>query len=197
MVLTMNNDNAKLERIKKSCRVGAKVTRILMIIMIVATVIGIAGGITILKMGPKYDEMAIATGNEQGFSYSYSSYSVLNVNMDINNMKSDVPALQEYIEKCPLAASHGVMILSTSLALILPIVLLAIINVTFKKMSESDTPFKAEIKKRILITMIILAVAVGLTMGLSEGALIAILAWIVTSILDYGISLQQQYDETL
>lgn len=193
----MDNDNAKLERIKKSCRVGAKVTRILMIIMIVATVIGIAGGITILKMGPKYDEMAIATGNEQAFSSHGSSFSVLNMNMELDSMKSDIPALQEYIDNSPLAASHGITILSISLASILAIVLLAMTNATFKKMSESDTPFTPEIKKRILITMIILAVAVGLTMGLSEGALIVILAWIVTSILDYGISLQQQYDETL
>ena len=197
MVLIMDNDNAKLERIKKSCRVGAKVTRILMIIMIVATVIGIAGGITILKMGPKYDEMAIATGNEQAFSSHGSSFSVLNMNMELDSMKSDIPALQEYIDNSPLAASHGITILSISLASILAIVLLAMTNATFKKMSESDTPFTPEIKKRILITMIILAVAVGLTMGLSEGALIVILAWIVTSILDYGISLQQQYDETL
>lgn len=193
----MDNDNAKLERIKKSCRVGAKVTRIIMVVMIVCSIIGTATGITILTMGPKYDAMAIATGNEQAFSSHGSSFSVLNMNMDLDSVKSDIPALQEYIDNSPLAATHGITILITSLASILAIVLLAITNATFKKMSESDTPFTPEIKKRILITMIILAVAVGLTMGLSEGALIVILAWIVTSILDYGISLQQQYDETL
>lgn len=53
----MNEENVKIAKIKKSCRAGTIVSRILAVICGVFTIIGIVGGIKVLSMGKEFDNM--------------------------------------------------------------------------------------------------------------------------------------------
>ena len=52
-------------------------------------------------------------------------------------------------------------------------------------------------KKRVTLVLIITSVVLFLTSGTAPGVLCILLTWAVNAILDYGVTLQVQSDETL
>lgn len=192
------NEDKKLIEIRKSCKIGAIISRILLIICIVGTVLTLVGGVAILTMGPKFDATVAEAGQTQILEENARSFSVLNVDISkISNVQSDVPALQSKIEESPLAIVYGIFCLSIAVILIFICIVLTFIAGTFKSIERSESPFTTAIKKRVVTTLIVVGVSILLTMGFGFALVMGIVTWIVSAIMDYGISLQQQYDETL
>ena len=71
------------------------------------------------------------------------------------------------------------------------------ISSLFAMIEKEPNPFTAKVKKRITTVLIITCVILALTSGLAFAALGVIITWALNAIIDYGITLQTQSDETL
>lgn len=190
------NEDLKLEKIRKSCKTGKIITTILLIAAIVGFMVALILGISILNMGPQFDKAVKDSGGSlEAGAYSYS---LVNVDVsDFSGVSSDNPAIQARIDESPMSVAFGVYLLVIALLVGLIALVLGAVLATFKKVEKAETPFCKPVKKQVVITLIIAAVAIGATIGVGFGLVVGIVTWLVSAIMDYGISLQQQYDETL
>ena len=76
-------------------------------------------------------------------------------------------------------------------------VLIFLIRSVFAIIEKESTPFTTVVKKRVTLVLIITSVVLFLTSGTAPGVLCILLTWAVNAILDYGVTLQVQSDETL
>ena len=193
-------ENVKIARIKKSCNVGQKVSGILFVICVIASICALVAGIYIFSIGREFDgyvgqaiEQGIMTeGNSMGTS------SVIHIEVfDVNNLHSDIPAWQAAIDDHPYAISSGATFLFLALATAVAAVMTKLLSGVFAMIIKEDSPFTDKVIKRITIVMIAVSVIMFFTTGMAYGVLGGIITWVVYSILDYGKTLQIQSDETL
>ena len=193
-------ENVKIAKIKKSCKVGKTVTRILCIICIVGAVLALAGGIYIFAMGKEFDnqvQQAIDAGYISTGS-SIGSSSAINIQtFDVSNLHSDIPAWQAYIDDHPYAVAYGVTCLSAAGITAVVAILMSLMSSTFGLIIKEDSPFTDKVIKRVVIVMIAISAVMLFTSGFALAALGGILTWVVYAIMDYGKTLQIQSDETL
>ena len=70
-------------------------------------------------------------------------------------------------------------------------------NLVFDMIEKEGTPFTAKVKKRVTTILIFISVIFLCSAGAAYALIGALVTWAVNAILDYGITLQTQYDETL
>jgi hypothetical protein len=197
----MNEESVKISKIKKSCHTGTIVSRILAVICAIFTIIGIVGGIKVLSMGKEFDNMVnygrfsglISTSDEIGSASAVT----INLGSIPTELHSDIPAVQAAINDHPLSVMYGSYVLFFGLIFILTTAMFFMISSIFTIIEKEATPFTAKVKKRITTVLIVTCVILALTTGSAFAVLCAIITWVINAILDYGITLQTQSDETL
>ena len=193
-------ETVKIEKIKKSCNVGKKVSNILCIALIVGCVVALAGGIWIFAQGKQFDDM-IEQGIEQGIITTgddVGSVKLIHIEaINASTIHSDIPALQEAIDDHPYAVSYGMTLLATAGFMAVAAVLVKLVGSVFGLIMKEDSPFTDKVIKRIVIVLLAVSAVMLLTTGMAFGVLGAIITWVVYTILDYGKTLQIQSDETL
>ncbi len=193
-------EKGKLQKIKKSCKAGYVVSRVFCILSIVGCVCALVGGIVILSMGKEFDEKVaqeVQNGNVS-IEEKIGGYQVLGVSLgDPSSLRSDVPAIREALQDHPYCIEVSLYCFLAALETAIIAVMMGLAASAFSMIRKEDSPFTEKVIKRVLIVMIALSAIVLLTAGLGQGALSAILTWVVYSILDYGKVLQIQSDETL
>ncbi len=204
----MEQENIKLARIKKSCKVAGIVTRVAFIMCIVGCVILIIAGIITLANRNNM-EPAIAHAIEQNEELSIGqpagNVNVYLARIDPSTMKlienlklrSSIPAWQKNLDETPYAFSLGLMMISMSFGVAILAFALFQIHSVFDIIQKEDTPFSEKVLKKLLIALIIVDVIVALTTGFGQAAIGALIIWAIYSIMDYGRVLQIQSDETL
>lgn len=193
-------EKVKIGRIKKSSKVGQKVSNILFVVCLIASIGALIAGIYIFSMGKKFDaivEQAIEDGIiTEGSGIGTSSMIHIEA-FDVNNLHSDIPAWQVVIDDHPYAVSYGASCLIITFAMALAAVMMKLLSGVFAIIIKEDNPFTDKVIKRITIVMIVVSVLMFFTTGMAYGVLGGIITWVVYSILDYGKTLQIQSDETL
>ena len=140
----MNEENVKLEKIKKSCKFGKKVATILCIIAIVGCVCSMVAGIALLvnseRFEPEFvkyvDEGKIDTSNGIG---KVSGISIQGIN--VNDWKSDIPALQKALTERPYTTVYGIYCIIVSLSVAVCSVMIKLLSSVFELIEKEDTPF--------------------------------------------------------
>jgi len=196
----MNEENVKLEKIKKSCRFGKKVATILCIIAIVGCVCSMVAGIALLvnseRFEPEFvkyvDEGKIDTSNGIG---KVSGISIQGIN--VNDWKSDIPALQKALTERPYTTVYGIYCIIVSLSVAVCSVMIKLLSSVFELIEKEDTPFTDAVIKRVTVVMIVISGFLLLTAGAAFGILGGLVTWVVHTVMDYGKTLQIQSDETL
>jgi len=197
----MNEENAKIAKIKKSCRIGKKVSGILFVIAVIGAIACFISGIFILASGKKFDDSVkeaeaagyISTTDEFGSAKSFN----INLGSLPKNIHSDIPAWQDAIEDHPLSFSYGMYVLVMGVGVAIVAVTIMLIKSVFATIEKEETPFTAKVKKKVTIVLIITSGIVMCTVGAGFAVLGVLITWAVNAILDYGITLQTQSDETL
>ena len=196
----MNEENAKIAKIKKSCSVGKKISTILAVVAIIGCICALVGSITIFSMGKKFDE-EIQKGIEAGIITEGNDYGVskmININVgSVKDMHSDVPAIQKMIDEQPYCITYATYTIVMCIACAVVAVMLKLVGSVFDLIIKEDTPFTDKVIKRVVIVMIVLSAVMLFTMSAGFGALGGIVTWVVYTIMDYGKTLQVQSDETL
>ncbi len=204
----MNQENVKLERIKKSCKVAGIVTRIAFMVCVVGCVISLISGIvtvsnrknmeqSITKALEEHDEVAV--GQKIGNVNVYLAKVDPAVMKWFKNMEfeSSIPAWQKIMDETPYAFSLGLTLIGMSFGIaILAFALFQIYSV-FDIIKKEETPFSEKVLKKLLIALIIIDVIIAMTSGLGQAAIAGLITWAVYAIMDYGRVLQIQSDETL
>ncbi len=193
-------ENVKLERIKKSCSTGVKVTNVIFVIAVVCSIICLIIITLIAKNGEAFEEW-VRRGIESGHITTESSvgevsaFSISVINPE--NMHSDVRAIREMLQTRPYSVIFIVYCAVGCLMLIVLAVVMKLIGSVFKIIREEDNPFTEKAIRRIVKVMIAVSIVMFFTPGSIFGILGLVITWVVRTILDYGRMLQIQADETL
>ena len=197
--MTMN-ENAKLEKIKKSCSVGETVANIFCVIAIVGCVLALVSGCVILHMGRDFDDR-IAVLQEAGKVYvtdTIGGARIMGIDLgDPSHIESDIPAVQEALKDHPYCIECTLALFCIAAMTAILAVMTKLAGSVFKLIRMEDNPFTDKVINRVVIVMAVFSVILFLTSGIGKGVLCSILTWIVYTILDYGRMLQIQSDETL
>ena len=193
-------ENVKIAKIKKSCKVGKTVSHILFIILLIGAIACAAASVTCFSMGKDFD-IQMQKAADAGYISTDNDLAAakwIDINLgDPTSLHSDIPALQEAIDDHPYSIMYGTVCLVLSITCAVGAVLMKMLSNVFKLIMEEDSPFTDKVIKRVTIVLIVASVIGFLTSGAALGAIGLITAWVVHTILDYGKTLQIQSDETL
>jgi len=197
----MNEENAKLNKIKKSCHVGKIVSNILCIFFTIGFISGIIGSILCFSMGRELDDL-VQQQVERGVidtSDRIGNVSLFEINLGVvpANIKSDNPAIQAALDDHPMSVLYGGYMLVLGISFAIVAVLSKMVGSIFGLIEKENTPFTRKVQKRVFIVMIITSVLLFLTTGTPFGTLCVLLTWVVHNVLGYGMTLQTESDETL
>ena len=196
----MDEVNAKLNRIKKSCHAGKIVSNIMCIIAIIGLVASIAGSVIIFGMGKKFDDEVAKAQDANIVSTESKMFAskMFDINLgDPASVHSDIKAVQDLIDAHPYSTVYGFFLAVSAVTLLIVVVLMKMVNRVFALIEESDSPFTSQIIKRVTVVLVMTSVILLMTGGVAMGGLGIIVTWAVRSIMDYGKTLQIQSDETL
>ena len=210
----MSEESVKISRVKRSCKIIRIVTHIVNIIGIVASMIALVTGIVILTNAKNFEkefhgavEQAEANGDvKTGITVKVLSAESTHVEMadpsflkflESINIQSSNAAVQEYADKYPVCLVFGCYLLFIAVAVAIFAVVFHLISKTFELIEKEETPFTKKVAKRVMVTGIVLSAGLAMTSGLGIGAIGGLLTWCIYAIMDYGITLQTQADETL
>ena len=178
--------NEKIDQIKRSSGITAKVLKVLIVITKISAIICLVG--TIICLAGMFV-------TKEGVLFQSENVRVLlptPSDIDTSGGFSIVRDLE--IENTMLWAAANCFV-AVVLLVVLTIFLTLIRNV-FNEISESDTPFTESILKRLKIAGIILTLFV-LQESLVGAAITGLTVWCIYSVFEYGIELQKNEDETL
>ena len=194
------DENEKLEKIKKSCSIGMKVTKVIFVIALVCSVICMILITMIVSKGDEFETL-VEKGIEAGYITTDSSIgSVSTYNISIvypKNIHSDVQVIRDILQTRPYSVVFILYCSVGCLMFIILAVMLKLIGSVFRIIREEDNPFTDKVINRILTVMVVASIVMFFSPGTVYGILGLIITWVVHTILDYGKTLQIQADETL
>lgn len=112
-------------------------------------------------------------------------------------VESSIPALNDYMQTHKFSMVYGIYCTGVGILIGLIAVVTSLLASTFAFIEKADTPFDKKVQKKVLISMIVLSVTLFFTAGTGFAVICGLLTWAVYTILDYGLTLQTQVDETL
>lgn len=205
--MNINEENAKLQNVIKSCKAAKVCSKIILILFMVATVLTLVVGIVFIadqkNMDAKIKE-GLANSNIKK-ELSVGSIKVGSIDGDDiefakgMELESSVPALQKYFTDN--SDSYALLlgfycIFAAILCAILTFAMWMILSV-FNTIIKEGNPFADSVPRRILISMVTLTVLVAITTGIGFAVLLGLTTWAVYTVVDYGKQLRIQSDETL
>lgn len=181
----MSEHNKKLENIKKSGNVAMILAKIAKIICIVGAAICIVCGIGLIAFHSTVNEELHRAEAEGKIDLNDL---ILEFNVGGLNMSLD--------DSDRISETLGMFLLLTSIFSVVFAVLLHFTGRVFKKIKESDSPFRRSILKDMRVVLVLITL-LALQSSILIGVMVGFSLWCIYSVFDYGCELQQQSDETL
>lgn len=190
----MREEAMKLEKVKKSSKITATVAKVLEVMLIVGTLVCIAGAIICFCMNDQINE-----GYEQIISTDQDAMELTKAmdQIEVGGVLSFSVTTEKLIAEGQYGQAAGIMCLAGALVCAMVAAVFAIIKRIFQTINVSETPFDEKVLVKIKRLFIIISIELLLMVGVLEAALTALVCWSIYNILDYGFTLQKQYDETL
>ena len=185
----MNEQNTKLEIIKKRCNTSTKVIRILQIFAIIGIVGSLVGSICCLTMKDTINNSV---------AESIASGKTKIEDVKISGGLLDFAINYEEFYKngnytTPITINCAIATIITSVVYYL----LTLFKKIFENLVKEDNPFSDKILNNLKICFIVITVIMALFVGLGPGVIAGLLGWCIYSIFEYGKVIQTEVDETL
>ncbi|MBR1651061.1 MAG: hypothetical protein IJ691_07850 [Lachnospiraceae bacterium] len=204
----MNQENIKLNRIKKSSHVAGIVTRIVFILCVVASMILIVTSIVMIADRTNMNEQikaGIEGANDVDVTKKVGPVNVHLLrfskdSLDITKyqkIESSIPALEKALSDTPYSLTLGFTLLSEGLNVVLLAIAMFQLYSVFDIIGKEDSPFTPRVLKKLLFALIVIDIVIAFTSGLGTAAIAGLVTWALYTIMDYGRLLQTQSDETL
>ena len=189
----MNTKTEKLSRIKKSCNIGKVISRILMIICIIGTLIGILALVGLfIKSEPLLKELGIATANE-----SHNPAGGME-NVDLEGESGPLAFLvQPMLNNSDLGTQLYIMCGFIIILCALGALVWYLFSQVFAVIQKEESPFADAVMSKMKINFALLTIMIFVSTGIIPALAAAFLFWCIYSIFDYGRLLQVESDETL
>ena len=110
---------------------------------------------------------------------------------------SDVPAIQEKFDEGSISFVFGLYLFIVFGILVFTAIVLALFYSVFDIIVKEETPFSDKVIRRLLISLILVDLILGGTIGWGFTILGGFVTWAIITIMQYGKELQIQSDETL
>lgn len=183
----METNVSKLENVRKSCKVGSIVCKVLQIVLIVTLAIGVGGLITLVAMRTSVNE-AVAANPEIAQNMTMS--------VGVSNVVFS-PDLGKASDEGEFAEA-AIAVLSVAMVIVvLALVIISLIRKIFTSILQSDSPFDDIVLKSLKRVCIVAVIMAVISSGVGEGLIVAMICWCIYTIFQYGAELQKQSDETL
>jgi FtsH-binding integral membrane protein len=108
-----------------------------------------------------------------------------------------VHAIKEAINETPYSVAISMYSFAAALIIAMTALSMFLLFSVFSFIEKEDTPFSDRALKKLLVSLIIIDVVIGLTSSPGFGVIGGLITWAVYTIMDYGRTLQIQSDETL
>ena len=197
-------ENVKLARIKKSCKVGQTVSTVLFVLVLVCFGIAVTFGCVLLGMGERFENIAQEAVESGALTteFKWGGIKLMDADTDwlgsmVGRAHSDIPALNEAMQARPYTSALLSYLLMMAVMCALIAVILGLVRSVFALIRTEDTPFCDKVIRRVTIAMAVTSGVLLSTVSGGLGAVCGILTWVVYAIMDYGKTLQLQSDETL
>ncbi|MCR5654880.1 MAG: hypothetical protein K6G07_04505 [Lachnospiraceae bacterium] len=197
----MNEEKKKLESVVKSCKAASICSMVIFFCLACATTLLLIIGILMLAKPETFDEQLKA--GDVNMELKLAGVTVATVGDEDETATqawtSDVPALQEYLNKNAKSDAVGLGLYLLMMAVIAGLTAFCMwqVHTVFKVIVKEGNPFADQVPKKILTAMIILTVTLGLSSGVGFAVVLGLVTWAVYAIVDYGKYLRIQSDETL
>ena len=184
--------NTKIEAIRKSASVTAKVLNVIRIILTVGAVIALVSGIVCLCAQNKVDAGSVL--------YDNGSIRILPpVSADIATQAAADGEGFDFINRLNIEnvmvwAGLNCIVAAAFIAIVTVVIVL--IRKMFLELKDSETPFTESVQKRLKLTGILVTIAVFME-SVGIAAIVALSFWCLYCIFGYGVELQKNEDETL
>lgn len=173
-------------KVRKSCGTAKKITRFFAILMIAAFALCVIGTAATLAFRSQIDTTLAENADRATFD-----------NIEINGILSFRLKVDRLVE----AGEYGKAV---TLYCVFGMAVTALIagmfhclNKTFITIETSESPFTDKVLKTLKTVFILFTVMAGLFCGVVPFILIGVACWSVYCIMDYGITLQEEIDETV
>ncbi|MBQ3899828.1 MAG: hypothetical protein II741_08330 [Lachnospiraceae bacterium] len=204
----MNQENIKLNRIKKSSHVAGIVTRIVFILCVVASMILIVTSIVMIADRTNMNEQIkagiegandvdvtkkVGPVNVHLLRFSKDSFDITKY----QKIESSIPALEKALSDTPYSLTLGFTLLTAGLNVVLLAIAMFQLYSVFDIIGKEDSPFTPRVLKKLLFALIVIDIVIAFTSGLGTAAIAGLVTWALYTIMDYGRLLQTRSDETL
>lgn len=195
----MREEAIKLENVKKSCKITAKVSQVLEIIMIVCTTLLLVFAVFCFATREEIDNgmIEMQQSNEASANDLNATFADFGKEFKVGGGVFVAFDTTKMIEDGEYGKVSGIYCLMGAVLCLMFTAVFDILRRIFKEINISETPFEENVLKKIKRLFIIICIEIFIMVGLGAAALTALVCWSIYNILDYGYTLQKQYDETL
>ena len=183
----MNEQNNKMEKIKRSSNIAMRIVTISKIFMIAVAVITFVSGIVLFVLS--------MDSNESDKFRQIAEMEQLTIDIRIFGFDIATDLADDAADLNGLAVL-GAFMFFLCVLFILFAVTLHFVAKTFKEIRDSDSPFRPAVLKNLRLPLILITLMASQN-SLIFGAVVGIALWCVYCIVDYGCELQRLSDETL
>lgn len=192
----MREEALKLEKVKKSCRITARVAMIMEIIMLVSMVLCISSAIVCYSVRQQINSELMNAENETQELQFENIKNMMN-ELGVGGALKFTVNTKQMIEDNEYAEAASAVCVMGGIVLAMIALIFDILRRVFKLINKSETPFEETVIKKIKILFIVISVEILVMVGLGVAAVVALICWSIYNIMDYGFTLQKQIDETL
>lgn len=185
-VLLMNEQIIKLEKVKKSCKTAKKITKVITMFLIAVIILCIVGAILCFGFKDSIN-LAMAKQSENLTFSNVDIGGILRFSVDISGLMAE----GKYAE------ISGIYCIISVIICVICAMVFGILSKVFAFLENSDTPFSETVLKKMKLTFILLVAIMALLIGIGMAAVIGLYFWCIYCILDYGIMLQIEVDDTI
>lgn len=182
----MNQQNLKLEKVRKSCKAAKNVTNAFAIISIVGVVLCIVGAMCLLFFRGEINPV-IAERRDNLTLNGISINGILSFRFDPSGLIDD----GLYAEACAIACAFSAIVCG------FVAFLFRAMHKVFLFLEESESPFCDPVLKICKTAFILFIIVTALVEGPGMALMLGLCLWCIYCILDYGVALQMEVDEIL
>ena len=190
----MNEQNLKLETIKKRCVTSKKVISILQVIAIIGIVASLIGAICCITMKDTINN-GIAESVAQGKT-KIEDVKIKNVKIS-SGLLDIMIDYEEFYKTGNYATPVTIKCVIATVITSIVCYLLGLFKKIFDNLINEDNPFSDKILNNLKNCFIVITVILVVFVGIGPGVIGGLLCWCIYSILEYGKLLQTEVDEIL
>lgn len=185
----MNEQNLKLEIMRKRCKTSSKVVGIIQIITIIVIIAFLIGAVLCFMQRDMID-VHLAKAVEEGM-------------IQVDNLKISGGLFHLMIDYSQTfkAGNYAIpMFFNCMISAIICLVVTFVLSMfksVFNGLVKNETPFSDDILKKLKTIFIVIPIMTLILMGLGHSIVICLLMWCIYSVLEYGKAIQTEVDETL